>query len=68
MTHVRKKPVQAQPFLEAVGERPFWKTLVPVGANAQRYEMLQEIASGGMATVYLGYRRGAGGFGSTGKH
>lgn len=47
----------------STAERPFWKTLVPHGAKEQRYEMLQEIATGGMATVYLGYRHGAGGFG-----
>lgn len=40
----------------------FWKTLVVDGAPSQRYEILQEIASGGMATVYLACRRGPLGF------
>lgn len=40
----------------------FWKTLVPEGDSNRRYEILQEIALGGMSTVYLGSRRGAVGF------
>src|SRR5271154_3482911 len=32
------------------------------GASASRYEMLATIASGGMATVYVGRLRGMGGF------
>ena len=40
----------------------FWKTLTPEGSSSRHYEILQEIASGGMATVYLGSRRGPGGF------
>ncbi len=33
-----------------------------MGAGAERYERIREIASGGMATVYLGRAVGAGGF------
>ena len=35
------------------------------GASASRYELLAKIASGGMATVYVGRVRGAGGFSRT---
>lgn len=43
----------------------FWTTLTPAGSggsSSRHYEILQEIASGGMATVYLGSRRGPHGF------
>lgn len=47
-----------------MAERPFWKILRPDARGggsappAYHYEILQEIASGGMATVYLGSRVG----------
>lgn len=43
-------------------QQDFWKTLVPNGSTSRRYELLQEIATGGMATVYLALRRGHMGF------
>ncbi len=48
------------------GPPPPSRELTPSGALPQgelgRYELLREIASGGMATVYVGRQRGAGGF------
>lgn len=41
---------------------PYNAAPVPPAAAGGRYELLLELASGGMATVYVGRQRGAGGF------
>jgi formylglycine-generating enzyme required for sulfatase activity/serine/threonine protein kinase len=41
---------------------PYNAAPVPVSGAGGRYELLLELASGGMATVYVGRQRGAGGF------
>lgn len=51
--------------LEQNGQATAHAAMPNMGANAGhvgRYELLLEIASGGMATVYVGRQRGAGGF------